>query len=145
MFIGICCTLHLAYLLGITFTLWPFRKLGTIGFITAKIITCQEGVCWKLKMHRRKTSSMHASTFLVKLALFYMSALEEPDPDIGAAASRAVEAGAFSLQSNVHPGSYGTYHSTSFQPRWEPSPGGVEDFWAPFRGDPASNPAHMRC
>lgn len=108
--IGICCTLHLPPLLGTIFTLWPFRKFGTIGFITTKIITCQEGVCWKVMMCKRTTSSTHASTFLVELALVNMSAMEEPDPDTGAAASSAVEADASSLRSKAHPGSDGTYH-----------------------------------
>lgn len=68
-------------------------------------------------MHKRKTNSTRASTFLIKLALVNMSAMGEPDPDIGAAPRRGVGAGASSLQSNAHPGSEGSYHSTSFQTR----------------------------
>lgn len=128
-FTVICCTLHLYLFWGSSSLYGHLGKLGTIGFITTKIITCQEGVCWKLMTHKGMTGTTHASTFLVKLTLVNISAMEEPDPDTGAA-SRAVEAGASSLQSNAHPGSDRTYHSTSFQPIWEPFPEGMGDSWA---------------
>lgn len=96
-------------------------------------------------MHKRKTSSTHASTFLVTLALVNMSAMEEPHADTGVAASRAVglvllPCAAMLIRALMEPA---TAHPSS------PHESLPREGWGasgpPPSGDLASDPGYMRC
>lgn len=91
-------------------------------------------------MHKRKTSSTHASKFLIQLASVSMSLpWQRLTLDLGVSVNVAVKADASSLQGNTCPGSARVFHSTSFQPAWDPpSPGGCGRLLGP-------PPARFQC